>query len=65
MFASWSCESSHKEAMKRSLLFEDYSDLTSPTTNLIPQIDNAVSVEYDTLKILFHACMFLLFNPLS
>ena len=55
-----SLKSSHKEAVKMPLLFEGYSDLTSPTSN---HIDIAVSVEYDTLKIFFkQLCMFILFN---
>ena len=51
-------KSSHKEAVKRPLLFEDYSDLTSPTSNHIPDIDITVSVEYDTFKqfIFTYAC---------
>ena len=44
MVASWACKSlksSHKEALKKPLLCEDYSDL-------IQDIDIAVSVVYDT-----------------
>ena len=51
MVASWACKSlksSHKEALKKPLLCEDYSDLTSPTSNQIQDIDIAVSVVYDT-----------------
>ena len=59
-----SLKSSHKEALKKPLLCEDYSDLTSPTSNKIPDIHMAVSVVYDTyLKILFHASISILFNP--
>ena len=43
-------KSSNKEALRKSLLCEDYSDLTSPTSNQIPDIHIAVSVVYDTLK---------------
>ena len=43
-----SLKSSYKEALKKPLLFEDYSDLTSPTSNHILHIDIAVSVVYDT-----------------
>ena len=43
----WSLKSSHTEALKKPLLCEDYSDLTSPTSNQIPDIDIAVSVVYD------------------
>ena len=59
-----SLKSSHKEAVKKPLFCEDYSDLTSPTSNQIPDIHIAVSVVYDTLKIIFPACMFILFYPL-
>ena len=45
-----SLKSSHKEALKKPLLFDDYSALTSPTSNQIPDIDIAVSIAYDTLK---------------
>ena len=45
-----SLKSSHKEALKKPLLCEDYSDLTSPTSNQIPDIHIAVSVVYGTLK---------------
>ena len=31
-----SLKSSHKEALKKTLLCEDYSDLTSPISNKIP-----------------------------
>ena len=47
-----SLKSSHKEALRKPLLCEDYSDLTSPTSNQIPDIDKAVSVQvvYDISK---------------
>ena len=45
-----SLKSSHKEAVKRPLLFEDYIDLSSPTSNHIQDIDISIFVEYDTLK---------------
>ena len=61
-----SLKSSHKELLKKPLLCEDYSDLTSPTSNQMPDIHIAVSVVYDTLKIFFeHAslyCVILHFN---
>ena len=38
-----SLKSSHKEALRNLLLFEDYNDLTSPTSNQIPDIHIAVS----------------------
>ena len=57
-----SLTSSHKEALKTPLLIEDYNDLTSPTSNQIPDIHIAASVIYDTLKIIFRASMFILFN---
>ena len=46
----WACEVTEilKEAVKEPLLCEDQSDLTSPTSNHIPDIDIAVSVAYDT-----------------
>ena len=37
-----------KEAMRKLLLLEDYNDLTSPTSNQIPDIHITVSVVYDT-----------------
>ena len=55
---------SHKEALRKLLLCEDYNDLTSPTNNQIPDTPIAVSVVYDTLKKVFPACVFILFNPL-
>ena len=39
---------SNKEALKKPLLCEDWSDLTSPTSNHIPDIDITVSVVYGT-----------------
>ena len=51
MVASWACEVTeipHKEAPRKLRLCEDYSDLTSPTSNQIPDIHIAVSVVYDT-----------------
>ena len=50
MVASWglkSLKSSHKEAPRKPLLCEDYSDLTGPTSNKIRDIHTAVSVVYD------------------
>ena len=44
-----SLKPSHKEALKKPLLIEDYSDLTSPTSNHMLDIDTAVSVVYDTI----------------
>ena len=43
-----SSKSSHKEAPRKPLLCEDYNDLTSPTSNQIPDIHTAVSVVCDT-----------------
>ena len=45
-----SLKSPKKEALMNPLLCEDGSDLTSPTSNQIPDIRIAVSVVYDTLK---------------
>ena len=44
-----SLKSSHKEALKKPLLCEECSNLTSPTSNQIPDIHIAVSVVYDTV----------------
>ena len=43
-----SLKSSHKEALLKLLLYEDYNDLITPTSNQIPDIHIAVSVVYDT-----------------
>ena len=43
-----SLKSSHREALRKPLLCEDYNDLTSPANNQIPDIHIAVSVVYDT-----------------
>ena len=58
-----SLKSSHKEALRKLLLCEDHNDLTSPTSNQIPDIYKAVSVVCYTFKIVFRAFMFILFNP--
>ena len=39
-----SLKSSHKEALRKLLLCEDYNDLTSPTNNQITDTQIAVSV---------------------
>ena len=58
-----SLKSSHKEALKKTLLCEDYSDLTSPTSNHIQGIYIAVSVAYEIfLVFLFHAFVLVLSN---
>ena len=44
-----SLKSSHKEAPKTDLLCKDCSNLTSQTSNQIPDIHIAVSVVHDTL----------------
>ena len=41
-----SLKSSHKEAPRKPILCKDYSDLTSPNSNQIPDIHIAVSVVY-------------------
>ena len=53
-----SLKSSHKEALRKLLLCEDYKDFTSPTSNQLPDIHIAVSVVSDTLKKIFfeHSC---------
>ena len=55
-----SLQSSHKEPKRKPLFCEDYSDLTSPTSNQIPDIHIAVSVVYDTFKKFFfkHSCSY-------
>ena len=45
-----SLKSSHKKALRKLLLCEDYNDLTSPTSNKIQDIHIAVSVVYDTFE---------------
>ena len=52
--ASWACEVieilTQRITEFETFLCEDYSDLTSPASNHIPDIDIAVSVVYGTLK---------------
>ena len=62
-----SLRSSHKEALKKPLLCEDYSDLTRPTNNQIPDIHIAVSVVYDTFSTFFfeHSCSYCLILHLN
>ena len=60
-----SLKSSHKEALKRLLLCEDNNDLTSPTSNQIPDIHIAVSVVYDTVLLFFRAFVFILFSEMK
>ena len=62
-----SLKSSHNEALRKLLLCDDYNDLTSPTSNQIPDIHIAVSVVYDTFqKFVFEQlcsyCLILHFN---
>ena len=59
--ASWACEITEiltQETLEKPLLCEDYSDLTSPNSNKIPDIHITVFVVYDTFSKLFflHAC---------
>ena len=42
-----SLKSSHKEALRKLLLCEDYNDLKSTTCNQIPDMHIAISVVYD------------------
>ena len=42
-----SLKSSYKEALKKPLVCEDYNDLTTPTSNQIPDKHIAVFVVYD------------------
>ena len=48
-----SLKSSQKEALRKPVLCEDKSDLTSPTSNEIPDIHLVVSLVYDLLRKLF------------
>ena len=49
MVASWACEITAILTQRSTEdECEDYSDLTSPTSNQIPDIHIAVSVVYDT-----------------
>ena len=48
-----SLKSSHKDALRKLLLCEDYNYITSPTSNQIPDLHIAVSVVYDTFKKFF------------
>ena len=41
-----SLKSSHKEPVRKLLLYEDYNDITIPTSNQIPDIHIAVSAVY-------------------
>ena len=61
-----SLKPSHKEVVRKLLLCEDYN-LTSSTSNQIPDIHIVVSVVYDTFKKFFHEhscsyCLVLHFN---
>ena len=51
-----SLKSSHKEALKKPLLCEDCSDLTSPISNQLSNIHNTVSVVMTLIKNSF-SCM--------
>ena len=51
MVACWACEVTEiltQRSTQRSLLCEDYRDLTSPTSSQTPDMHIAVSVVYDT-----------------
>ena len=50
-----SLKSSNNESLRKPLLCEDYSDLTSPTSNQRQDIHIAVTVVYDT----FYVCLFV------
>ena len=60
-----SLKSSHKEALRKLLLCEDHNDLTSPTSNRLPDIGLhiAVSVVYDTFKNSFSSIRVHIFSP--
>ena len=57
-----SLKSSHKEALRKLLLCEDYNDLPIPTNNQIPDIHITVSAVYETFKKFFieHSCSYCL-----
>ena len=55
-----SLKSSHKEALRKPLLCEDYSDLTRPTSNQISDIHIAVSFVYDTFVFIIIVQSFIL-----
>ena len=52
LVASWASEVTEIVTQRSTevCLCKGYSDLTSPTSNQIPNIHNTVSVVYDTLK---------------
>ena len=50
-----SLKSSYKGALKKTLLCDDYSDPTGPTSNKIPDIHIAAPVVYATFK--YFSCM--------
>ena len=52
-----SLKSSHKEAMKKPLLSEDKSDLTSPSSNYTRYRHRYFCYRWHILKILFHSCL--------
>ena len=62
MVASWACEVTGILTQRSLFCLEDYSDLKSPTSNHVPDIDIAVSVVYDTfLRFVFsHVCSYCL-----
>ena len=51
-----SLKSSKKEALKKPLLSEDYSDLTSPTSNQIPY-KTSLFLLFMTLSKNYFSCM--------
>ena len=57
-----SLKSSHKVALKKPVLCEEYSDLTSPTNNQKPDKHIAVSVVNETIEKFFfeYACSYCL-----
>ena len=57
-----SLKSSHKEALRKLLLCEDYNDITIPSSNQIPYIHIAISIVYDSFyNFLFeHSCSYSL-----
>ena len=66
MVASWACEVTDilTQRSTEEASFVCGLQITSPTSNHIPDIDITVSVIYDTYKKKnFHTCVLILFNP--
>ena len=53
MFATWACEVTEilKEALRKPLLCEDHSDITSPTSNHMPDIRCTLDIYILIIKV--------------